>query len=129
MTELKWTLHPSLVKLREQINAKCPNRSKASDGAIGDTAHSSRKSDHNPNEHGVVCAIDITHDPKNGFNAAVFAETLRLGQDCRLKYVIFNSRIFSSTVQPWVWRNYKGAPHDHHVHVSVEGDALPWKIE
>lgn len=121
-----WTLHPALVKLREQIDARYPARSKASDGAIGDQAHANRKSDHNPDARGVVNAIDITHDPAHGFNAATFAEALRRSQDPRIKYVIFNSRIFSSTVRPWEWRKYNGAPHDHHVHVSVGGNEPPW---
>lgn len=126
---MNWRLNPWLVKLRAQIDAKAPHRSKAWDGSIGDSAHAAKKSDHNPDEFGIVNAIDITHDPKNNFNAATFAEALRLSRDPRIKYVIFNSRIFSSTVQPWVWRKYNGPPHDHHVHVSVGGDPVPWKIE
>jgi len=127
---MAWTLNPVLKKLLAQIDAKYPRRDKSWDGTIGDARHATEKSDHNPDEHGIVNAIDITHDPKNGFNAAVFAEALRMHQDPRLKYVIFNSRIFSSLVQPWVWRKYNGAsPHDHHVHVSVGGDPVPWIIE
>lgn len=124
-----WKLNPWLVKLRAQIDAMAPHRSKAWDGAIGDRAHAAKKSDHNPDEHGIVNAIDITHDPDNGFDAGALAETLRLYRDSRIKYVIWNRRIFSSTVQPWVWRSYSSAPHDHHVHVSVGGDPVPWKIE
>lgn len=123
-----WQLNPALVQLRKQIDTAAPRRSRRSDGSIGDTAHAGRKSDHNPDEHGIVNAIDITHDPANNFNAATFAEALRLSRDPRIKYVIFNSRIFSSTVQPWIWRPYKGAPHNHHVHVSVGGDPVPWQI-
>ncbi len=127
-----WKLNPVLIKLLAQIDAKAPHRSKASDGSIGNEEHQKlgARSDHNPNEFGIVNAIDITHDPKGGFNAASFAEALRASKDPRVAYVIFNSRIFSSTVQPWVWRKYNGpSPHDHHVHVSVGGEPVPWKIE
>jgi len=47
------------VKLRDQVNRRWPRRDKASDGWIGDRAHSERISDHNPNKAGVVHAIDI----------------------------------------------------------------------
>ncbi len=124
-----WTLHPALIQLRDQINQRWPNRSKKSDGTIGDTAHSSRASDHNPDERGVVHAMDVTHDP-SGCDASKLAEVLRLSKDSRLKYCIFAGRIFSSTVQPWTWRPYSGSnPHNKHVHVSVGGDQVPWTIE
>ena len=45
-------------KLRRQINIRWPKRDRASDGWIGDTAHSNRKIDHNPYMN-VVYAIDI----------------------------------------------------------------------
>lgn len=126
---MKWKLNPELVKLRAQIDKAYPNRDTSWDGWIGDTAHSAKKSDHNPDENGIVNAIDITHDPENGCDAGKIAEALRLSKDPRLKYCIWNRRIFSSVVRPWVWRVYKGEnPHDHHVHVSVGGDAVPWKI-
>lgn len=128
MMATEWRLNPWLVKLLEQIDARAPHRSKKWDGSIGDTAHQAKKSDHNPNEHGIVNAIDITHDPANGFSANVLAELLRRNRDPRIKYVIWNQRIFSSLVSPWQWRPYKGAPHDHHIHISVGGDPVPWDI-
>ncbi|HKV33547.1 MAG TPA: hypothetical protein VJP89_04485, partial [Pyrinomonadaceae bacterium] len=61
---MAWRVAKSLLRLREQINELAPNRSKASDGTIGDAAHASRKSDHNPwvkdGSIGVVTAMDIT---------------------------------------------------------------------
>src|SRR4051794_9209283 len=60
---MAFRLAKALETLRSQVNAAHPTRRKASDGWIGDTAHSARKSDHNPNSAGVVCALDMTHDP------------------------------------------------------------------
>lgn len=110
----------ALVTLRSQINVAFPHRSKVSDGWIGDAAHSSRKSDHNPNSAGVVCAIDVTHDPSNGCNSRTIAESLRNGRDSRIGYVISAGKIFSSTRSPWIWRTYNGSNgHYKHVHVSA----------
>lgn len=128
-------LAKSLETLREQVNALAPKRSKRDDGWIGDAAHAARASDHNPNKKGVVQAIDITHDPKNGMDAHALAETLRLNRDRRIKYVISNGRIFSSSTKPWEWRKYAGSnPHSRHVHISVGDiasyydDPAAWKI-
>lgn len=118
----------ALTQLRSEVNAKWPDRSKDSDGWIGDAAHASRSSDHNPWIHDpdgtrVVSAIDITHDPAKGFDSYAFAEWLRTQRDPRIKYVISNRRIFSSESSPWQWRRYSGSnPHDHHVHISVQED-------
>lgn len=132
MAAKKWRLAHSLTKLREQINAAAPNRSRASDGDIGDARHAATKSDHNP-VNGVVHAIDITHDPKGGFDAGQFAETLRERRDRRIYYVIFNGRIFNANVHPWEWRKYAGQnKHDKHVHVSVNvrfgDDGSAWRL-
>jgi peptidoglycan hydrolase-like protein with peptidoglycan-binding domain len=113
----------SLDVLRTQINGLAPGRSKASDGWLGDAAHAARPSDHNPNRLGVVQALDITHDPANGFNSWRFADMLRERGDVRIKYVISNGRIFAgkSGPSPWTWRPYTGSnKHDKHVHVSVQ---------
>lgn len=110
----------SLDVLRTQVNQLYPGRNKDNDGWIGDPAHQARVSDHNPNSAGVVTALDITNDPAHGLVSRSLAETLRLSRDKRIKYVISNRQIFSSVVQPWVWRDYSGSnPHTEHVHISV----------
>jgi len=124
---MSWRLAHGLEKLRSQVNAKWPNRSKDSDGSIGDENHSARLSDHNPDGAGIVHAIDITHDPKGGFDSYAFADMLLAKQDKRLKYVISNRRIGSGPAgpAPGVWRKYSGVnPHDHHCHVSIMSGAL-----
>ena len=129
---MAWRLARSLEKLRAQVSAKAPNRSKSADGSIGDAAHRARKSEHNPNAAGVVRAIDITHDPAGGFDSYKFAETLRVKADPRIYYIISNGKI-ANPGQPW--RKYTGSnPHDHHVHISVAAspdlydDARDWDI-
>ena len=132
---MAWRLAKSLETLRSQVNAKWPSRSKSSDGSVGDTSHSARASDHNPDGAGVVHAIDITHDPKGGFDSYAFADMLLEKQDRRVKYIISNHRIGSGPQGPQagVWRKYTGSnPHDHHCHISVvaAGDATdPWDID
>lgn len=132
---MAWRLAKGLEKLREQVNAKYPQRSKSSDGSVGDTSHSARKSDHNPDSRGVVHAIDITHDPRNGFDSYRFADHLLATQDPRISYIISNRRIGSgpSGQAPGVWRKYTGSnAHDHHVHISIvasrEDDTSEWNI-
>ncbi len=117
----------ALAILREQINSKWPNRSKANDGWLGDSAHQARKSDHNPNARGVVQALDITHDPAHGPDAGNLAQALINSRDPRIKYVISNRRICASYatggVAAWTWRPYHGAnAHEKHVHISVADD-------
>lgn len=122
---MSWRVAASLDQLLDEINASAPGRSKASDGSIGDTSHSSRESDHNPCDcHDAVCARDFTHDPPHGFDSYAFADWLRSrcdsGVETRVKYIISNRRIASPT-DDWAWRDYTGSnPHDHHAHVSVD---------
>lgn len=134
---MAWRLSKSLEKLRDQVNAAVPRRSKASDGTKGDDAHAARKSDHNPDASGVVRALDITHDPANGVDSEKLAEALRQSRDPRISYVISNRKIAASYgAQAWEWRPYSGAnAHNHHCHISVvANDGLadsvtPWAIE
>lgn len=140
---MDWRLAESLKHLREQVNTRFPDRSRASDGSIGDAEHATRNSDHNPwvkDDKGqpVVTAIDITHDPIHGFDSYAFADMLMKNRDPRIKYVISNRRIGSGNggPSPWTWRKYNGSsPHDHHVHISVVDvqsrydDAGNWRID
>lgn len=135
-----WRLAKSLTKLRDQINAAYPQRSKVSDGTIGDTAHQKAgTSDHLPNGDGVVTAIDITHSPATGFDARDLADTLVESQDRRIKYIIYNKRMVGSYPAhgkpAWTWRPYTGSnPHTKHVHISVNGSkslydsAIEWAL-
>lgn len=141
---MSWRLAKSLEQLRHQVDTLVPGRDKSSDGSIGDAAHASRSSDHNPwvkdGSMGVVTAIDITHDPKGGFNSYAFADMLcsEGHRDPRIKYIISNRRFASGDHEDnpaWVWRPYSGTnPHDHHIHISVKPDkghydsAAEWAI-
>lgn len=124
---MAWRVAESLKKLRAQINKLAPNRSIASDGTIGDGGHQRRTSDHNPwvrdRGLGVVTAMDITHDPNDGCDCNKIVDALVQSRDDRIKYLIWNKRIISSSTQPWVWRNYSGRnPHNKHFHLSVKSD-------
>lgn len=123
---MKWYVAPALETLRRQLNEAYPNRSKASDGGIGDGAHSNRNSDHNPHVRdaqgkGVVTARDFTHDPANGLDCNELARQLIASRDPRIKYIIWNRQICSSYgKEAWQWRPYKGTnAHNHHLHLSV----------
>lgn len=140
-----WVVDKGLDVLLAQINAAAPGRSKASDGSIGDPAHQSRDSDHNPesppppgNPDNQVDARDFTHDPAHNADMGIVTESIRLSRDRRVSYVIFNRRIFSSYTSTggrpaWTWGAYTGEdPHTGHAHVSVNDanhdQTQPWKI-
>lgn len=138
---MAWRMAKSLEVLRGQVNSRYPGRSTAADGGIGDEAHASRSSDHNPwvqdGKMGVVTARDFTNDPAHGVSSEALASAILKAQDPRLKYVISNRKIGSGPKgpQPGVWRKYTGAnPHDHHFHISVnDSKALydsekPWDL-
>jgi len=132
---INWRVAEALLTLRKQINAAAPNRSKLSDGTIGDANHLKKgfkNSDHNPHisegpNKGVVTAMDITHHPAGGCDAGRLAESLVVNRDPRVKYIIWNRRIANSSpigsAAAWAWRTYSGAnPHNKHVHISVKPD-------
>ncbi len=137
---MTWRLARSLETLRDEINTAAPRRSKVSDGSIGDTAHSSRASDHNPNGAGVVRAIDVTHDPAGGLDCNELATDLAglIGTHPALRsggYLIWSGRILSADRRSEGWRRYTGSnPHNHHLHVSVATAAAgydstaPWGV-
>jgi len=138
---MSWRVANALETLRAEINAAAPERSKVSDGAIGDARHQKTPSDHVPCTCcNVVCARDFTHDPAGAFDSYAFAEWLRARvgawREPRVRYVISDGKIFSGAGQSHpagVWRPYRGSnAHAHHVHVSVRHGAelydntAPW---
>jgi hypothetical protein len=118
---MAWRLAKSLETLRGQINIRYPHRSKKSDGTIGDTAHSTRCSRHNPNNHSVVCAFDLTHDPRPGIgpDAHTIARWITSHPHPELEYIISAGQV-ASRFTNWDWRPYSGTNrHDIHVHFAV----------
>ena len=119
-------LAPSLLQLRAEVDARWPNRGRASDGWLGDSYHQASRSDHNPVGHvngpsvgtpGVVHALDITArgiDP-----AAVVAAVVG---DSRVWYVIYNRTIWSRSYG-WRPRPFSGDSHTTHIHISLRDDS------
>jgi uncharacterized protein YraI len=137
----KWRLAASLRTFFEQVDGRWPARKRKHDGTIGDAAHASRSSDHNPREDttgkadGVVTALDLTDDPDAGCDCDAIAVALVASKDPRIKYIIWRGRIVSSKVQPWKWRPYTGEnKHMLHLHLSVDADPAlhdddrPWAL-
>jgi hypothetical protein len=127
-------LKPILCKagqqLREQFDDSFSDRDKRSDGWIGDTRHSARPSDHNPDWKNAVDglayvrAIDIDRDVSGTAKPDLMpdiADQIRLcakAGDKRISYIIFNGKIASSK-KGWRWRTYDGInKHNHHCHIS-----------
>jgi hypothetical protein len=129
------TLIPALVALRRAFDAAYPGRDRASDGWIGDPAHASGASDHNPDESGrpevvdadsvdEVHALDVDAGLDGGDPAAMeravqaIVRAHRFGREDRLRYVIYRRRIWSER-SGWEQRSYTGSnPHDEHAHFS-----------
>lgn len=118
---MAWRVARSLDVLLGQLNTLAPRRNKASDGSIGDADHQNRTSDHNPwyppPNGGIVTARDFTHDPTY-LNMQWVADTLVANRDPRIKYIIWNRRIWTPGTG---WRAYTGGPNPHttHLHLSV----------
>lgn len=131
---MSWRVARSLDVLLNELNAAAPRRNKASDGSIGDAAHATRTSDHNPwvvyGGQGIVRARDFTHDPANGLDcqelATALAALIAVGAHpaCRSgAYVIWQGHIYSFDRRHEGWRRYSGSnPHNHHLHLSVATD-------
>ena len=135
---MAWRVATCLNVLLNQINSVAPNRNKASDGSIGDARHASRASDHNPhvkyNGVGIVTARDFTHDPANGADMHKLADALVASNDPRIKYIIWNRRIYNPSIARR-WRPYSGSnPHTRHLHLSVRPEphlfdsSRPWNL-
>lgn len=124
----------SLQAVHEQVNRAFPNRDKASDGWIGDTSHSARKSDHNPDSNGLVHAIDVDEDDKVGDQVVgrLLWQWVQETKPDWFKYGIYEANedwggIISSYSHPdgpkWKPRKYSGwNPHNKHMHLSAKDD-------
>lgn len=135
-----WVTVPCLLALRNEFNEINPNRDRGADGTIGDSSHTSA-SDHTPDEDSDVLrdhdadhknevhALDIdSTGPWNGEAFAALVARVIAGEKakwlsatdrCRLKYVIFNRKIYSQTTD-FAPRNYTGSdPHTNHAHFSA----------
>jgi hypothetical protein len=104
----------SLTRLLAEVDALWPDRSRASDGWLGDAAHAARQSDHNPDERGIVHALDVT---ASGIHLTAFL--VAVTHHMAVHYVISRSVLYS------VRHGFRGVPytgtnpHRTHVHVSI----------
>lgn len=133
---MTWRVARALDVLLDELNVQAPDRNRLSDGGIGDAAHATRDSDHNPwvkvNGVGVVRARDFTHDPPGGLDCQQLAD--RLADMIRARahpalgygaYIIWGARIFSAARVNEGWRDYYGSnPHERHLHLSVALDPI-----
>jgi hypothetical protein len=140
-----------LKRLRTEFNLIAPSRDKKSDGWIGDTAHQHEVSDHNPDETGSVPIHDADHinevhaiDVDNNLNESdltmekvvqFLLGRCRSGAEKRLRYIIYNRRIWEAS-NGWRERAYTGAsPHTEHAHFSasydskLEASEASWHLE
>ena len=123
------TIAPAAKSILTQATLYRPNRSRASDGTLGDAAHRKRISDHNPNARGIVLASDLTDDPDLGMDAHAWIRWRVARGDRRIKYAISNGEWWEPDGH--AWRRYTGRnPHVTHVHTSIveqfAGDVSEW---
>jgi hypothetical protein len=157
-----WVLIPCLKALFAEFDRIAPSRDHASDGSIGNEAHEREVSDHNPDETGSVPihdadhanevhAIDVDNNLRDnnaiqwrvgsttyyGMEAVVqfLIGRCRSGTEKRLRYIIYNRRIWSAS-SGWVQKTYTGAsPHTEHAHLSgsyessLEASTASWHLE
>ncbi|WP_433368348.1 hypothetical protein ACQPZX_41385 [Actinoplanes sp. CA-142083] len=146
-----WVLIPCLKVLFAEFDRIAPSRDRASDGSIGNRAHEQEVSDHNPDETGSVPIRDADHinevhaiDVDNNLRESdltmekvvqFLLGRCRSGAEKRLRYIIYNRRIWSAS-SGWVQKTYTGAsPHTEHAHfsasytASLEASTASWHLE
>jgi hypothetical protein len=146
-----WILIAAGKSLFAEFDRIAPNRGHASDGSIGDAAHQRETSDHNPDETGAVPIHDA--DKTNEVHAIDVDVALnesdltmervvqfilgrvRSGAEKRLRYIIYNRRIWEAD-NSWKQRSYTGASaHTEHAHfsfsytTSLEASIVSWHLE
>jgi hypothetical protein len=148
-----WILIPCLVRLRAEFDVIAPGRDRKSDGSRGDTAHAGAgTSDHLPDEDfaklrakdpdrtNEVHAIDVDDDLRTaGLSMEAVVQFLvgrcRAGTEQRLRYIIYNRRIWEAS-NGWRGRPYTGEnAHTEHAHFSAsyetkhEMSTASWHLE
>jgi hypothetical protein len=146
-----WVLIPSLKSLFAAFDKIAPSRDHTSDGSIGDTAHQDEVSDHNPDETGNVPIYDADHinevhaidvDTELRESDLTMEKVVqfllgrcRSGAEKRLRYMIYNRRIWEAS-NGWRERQYTGpSPHTEHAHFSgsydtnLEASTASWHLE
>lgn len=137
---MAWYLNRALSNFRSAVNDAYPLRDKESDGTIGDEAHQSGSSDHNPDSDGSVDAWDMDVEV-NGKGKAFKADVEHLKGVFEAhpssSYWIHNDQIAKRS-EGWVRKSYAYAGpsrnrHTQHVHwntrSSHETSTTPWIIQ
>lgn len=137
---VNWYVDEGLAVLIAQWKREFP---RAVVYTIGDASHASRTSEHNPEPAGSAPGADYGEVDAADFmigNGVTRADLQELRdqivehRDARALYVIWDRKITSSVVVPWVERGYAGDdPHTDHVHLSVndafDANTKPWTLE
>jgi hypothetical protein len=144
----QWVLTKNIAALINQTNKRFPYRNKEKDGTIGDTAHSRRKSGHNPDETGnpewqdpdtknEVRACDIDRrlgGGPSGYGFVSMADVIRhlryLGLNdpkFPLRYFIYMGKEYheDNNYSP---TTYTGA-NNHNEHAHFSGKKAQWADE
>ena len=121
---MKAWLSKAAVQMREQIDDSFADRSRKSDGWIGNEKHQNTKSDHNPlPDTGEVCAIDVDAKLCDQPEMSIYlAEQIRVAAktDKRISYIIHVGKI-ASAKSFWRFVKYRGVnPHNRHIHISFK---------
>lgn len=145
-----WTLSKPLVQLRAEFDLLGPDRDKASDGSIGDSAHADRTSNHNPDDGPAetpqtdsdtkqeVRALDVDKSGPwpAGQSMTTYCEWIvgehKAGRENRLVEVIYDRRRAYAS-DGWIWRDYTGSnTHEQHAHfgskASQDEDGSSWGL-
>jgi hypothetical protein len=126
MNKLAKKATPAALAVLRQATAIAPKRKKLSDGLLPSAAHLKQSPD---SDHNTGYAVDLTHDPANGIDCAIIFQELK--KDSRVKYLIFNKKIWSKVRAKEGDRKYTGSnPHMKHLHISINDgcgdDVRPW---
>jgi hypothetical protein len=117
---------PAAIAVLRQATAIKPLRKKISDGLLPSKAHQSQNPD---SDHNTGYAVDLTHDKLGGIDCADIFQKLK--EDKRVKYLIFQGKIWSAERASEGDREYSGSnKHTKHLHISINdgmgNDTSPW---